>query len=111
MHAGGQGFGVGVYPGSKAELAAMGLTPLPGYDDPSHENYGNYQHTNQSIMCCVPAFVYRLGRSSDPSYSYDGANALEIRDAAGFPQFKHNKAFSDGDADFGDGWILHRAFI
>ena len=62
--AGGQGFGVGVYPGSKAELAAMGLTPLPGYDDPSHENYGNYQHTNGSIMCCVPAFVYRLGRSS-----------------------------------------------
>lgn len=109
--AGGQGFGVGVYPGSKAELAAMGLTPLPGYDDPSHENYGNYQHTNGSIMCCVPAFVYRLGRSTAPSYFYDGANALEIRDATEFPQFKHNKAFSDGDADFGDGWILHRAFI
>ncbi len=109
--AGGQGFGVGVYPGSKAELAAMGLTPLPGYDDPSHENYGNYQHTNQSIMCCVPAFCYRLGRSSAPSYSRDGVNALEIKDASEFPQFKHNKAFSDGDADFGDGWILHRAFI
>lgn len=85
--------------------------PLPGYDDPSHENYGNYQHTNQSIMCCVPAFCYRLGRSSAPSYSRDGVNALEIKDASEFPQFKHNKAFSDGDADFGDGWILHRAFI
>lgn len=109
--AGGQGFGVGVYPGSKAELATMGLTPLPGYDDPSHENYGNCQHTNGSIMCCVPAFVYRLGRSTAPSYSYDRANALEIRDATEFPQFEHNKAFVDGDADFGNGWILHRAFI
>ena len=109
--AGGQGFGVSVYPGSKAELAAVGLTPMSGYGDPSHENYGNYQHTNQSIMCCVPAFVYRLGRSSAPSYSYDGVNALEIRDASEFPQFKHNKPFSDGDADFGDGWILHRAFV
>lgn len=109
--AGGQGFGVGVYPGSKAELAAMQLTPMIGYGDPSYENYGNYQHTNQSIMCCVPAFVYRLGRSSAPSYSYDGANALEIRDASEFPQFAHNKEFVDGDADFGDGWILHRAFI
>lgn len=109
--AGGQGFGVGVYPGSKAELAAMQLTPMSGYEDPSHENYGNYQHTNQSIMCCVPAFVYRLGRSSAPSYSRDGVNALEIRDASEFPQFRHNKAFSDGDADFGDDWILHRAFV
>ena len=62
-------------------------------------------------MCCVPAFVYRLGRSSAPSYSRDGANALEIKDASEFPQFKHNKAFVDGDADFGNGWILHRAFI
>lgn len=30
--AGGQGFGVGVYPGSKAELAAMQLTPISGFD-------------------------------------------------------------------------------
>ena len=30
--AGGQGFGVGVYPGSKAELVAMQLTPISGFD-------------------------------------------------------------------------------
>lgn len=109
--AGQQGFGVGVYGGNHADLTAMGLSPMQGCEDPASENYGNYKHTNGSIMCCVPAFCYRLGNSNAPSYSRDGANALEIRDASKFSQFKHNKAFSDGDADFGDGWILHRAFI
>ena len=109
--AGQQGFGVGVYGGDPSDLTAMGLAPMQGCENPASENYGNYKHTNGSIMCCVPAFCYRLGNSNAPSYSRDGANALEIRYASEFPQFKHNKAFSDGDADFGDGWILHRAFI
>lgn len=109
--AGGKGFGVGVYPGDKRDLDAMGLSAMEGVSDPLSPNYGNYQHTNGSIMCCVPAFCYRLGNDNAPSYFRDGNNALEIRDASEFPQFKHNKAFSDGDADFGDGWILHRAFI
>lgn len=109
--AGHQGFGVGVYGGYPSDLIAMGLTPMQGCENPARENYGNYKHTNGSVMCCVPAFCYRLGSSNAPSYSRDGVNALEIRDASKFPQFKHNKAFSDGDADFGDGWILHRAFI
>lgn len=105
-----QGFGVGYYGGSSSILSEMGLTPLPGHQYINHPNYGNYQHTNQSIMCCVPAFCYRLGRSSAPSYSRDGANALEITDATKFPQFAHGSQFN-GNADFGDGWILHRAFI
>lgn len=109
--AGGQGFGVGVYPGSKAELNAMQLTPFSGFDNPSSVHYGNYQHINLSTMCCVPAFCYRLGQPAAPSYSRDGANALEVKSAFVFPQFEHNKAFVDGDADFGDGWILHRAFV
>lgn len=109
--AGQQGFGVGAYGGNPSALTAMGLSPMQGCEDPASENYGNYKHTNGSIMCCVPAFCYRLGNSAAPSYSRDGGNALEIKDASEFPQFKHNKAFSDGDADFGDGWILHRAFI
>lgn len=109
--AGQQGFGVGVYGGDPADLTTIGLSPMQGCESPASENYGNYKHTNGSIMCCVPAFCYRLGNSTAPSYSRDGANALEIKDASEFPQFKHNKAFSDGDADFGDGWILHRAFV
>lgn len=109
--AGQQGFGVGVYGGDPADLTAMGLAPMEGCEDPTSDNYGNYKHTNGSIMCCVPAFCYRLGNSNAPSYSRDGDNALEIKDASEFPQFAHNKAFVDGDADFGNGWILHRAFV
>ena len=95
-NAGGQGFGVGVYPGDEADLTAMGLTPMDGYDDPANDNYGNYRHTNGSIMVFIPAFCYRIGNSAAPSYSRDKANALEIADAA-----------SEGV----DGFILHRAFI
>lgn len=109
--AGQQGFGVGVYGGDPADLTAMGLSPMQGCENPASENHGNYKHTNGSIMCCVPAFCYRLGNSNAPSYSRDGDNALEIKGASEFPQFAHNKAFVDGDADFGNGWILHRAFV
>lgn len=109
--AGKQGFGVGVYGGDPADLTAMGLAPMEGCEAPTSDNYGNYKHTNGSIMCCVPAFCYRLGNSNAPSYSRDGDNALEIKGASEFPQFAHNKAFVDGDADFGNGWILHRAFV
>lgn len=94
--AGQQGFGVGVYGGSSADLTAMGLRPMGGCDDPSSDNYGNYIHENGSIMCFIPAFCYRIGNPAAPSYARDNENALEIRDA------------SEGE---GDGWILHRAFI
>ena len=107
--AGQQGFGVGVYGGDPADLTAMGLTPMEGCEDPTSDNYGNYIHTNGSIMCCIPAFCYRLGKATAPSYSRDGADALEIKDATKFPQFSHDVEFSS--PDFGDGWILHRAFV
>lgn len=107
--AGQQGFGVGVYGGSSADLAAMGLTPMEGCEDPTSDNYGNYIHTNGSIMCCIPAFCYRLGKATAPSYGRDGEDALEIKDATEFPQFSHNAVFSS--PDFGDDWILHRAFV
>lgn len=107
--AGQQGFGVGVYGGSPSDLKAMGLTPMEGCEDPTSDNYGSYIHTNGSIMCCIPAFCYRLGNATAPSYSRDGWNALEIRDATEFSQFSHDGAFSS--PDFGDGWILHRAFV
>jgi hypothetical protein len=94
--AGQQGFGVGVYSGDPTDLARIGLYPMEGCEDPTSANYGNYIHLNGSVMVFIPAFCYRIGNTSAPSYSRDGANALEIRDA------------SLGE---GDGWILHRAFI
>lgn len=107
--AGQKGFGVGVYGGSPSDLKAMGLTPMEGCEDPTSDNYGNYIHTNGSIMCCIPAFCYRAGNEAAPSYSRDDVDALEIRDATGFPQFSHDAAFSS--PDFGNGWVLHRAFV
>lgn len=94
--AGQQGFGVGVYSGDPTDLARIELSPMEGCEDPTSANYGNYIHLNGSVMVFIPAFCYRIGNTSAPSYSRDGANALEIRDA------------SLGE---GDGWILHRAFI
>lgn len=94
--AGQQGFGVGIYGGDPADLTTMGLSPMQGCEDPASENYGNYMHTNGSVMVFIPAFCYRIGHTSAPSYSRDGANALEIRDAS---------------LGQGDGWFLHRAFI
>lgn len=94
--AGRKGFGVGIYSGDPADLTAMGLSPMQGCEDPASENYGNYIHKNGSVMVFIPAFCYRIGSPSAPSYSRDAENALEIRDA------------SLGE---GDGWILHRAFI
>lgn len=107
--AGQQGFGVGVYGGDPADLTAMGLAPMEGCKDPTSDNYGNYIHTNGSIMCCIPAFCYRLGKATAPSYSRDGVDALEIKDATEFPQFSHDAVFSS--PAFGDDWILHRAFV
>lgn len=107
--AGKQGFGVGVYGGDPADLATMGLVPMEGCEDPTSDNYGNYIHTNGSIMCCIPAFCYRLGKATAPSYKRDTVDALEIKDATKFPQFSHNAVFSS--PDFGDDWILHRAFV
>ena len=107
--AGQQGFGVGVYGGDPADLAAMRLTPMEGCEDPTSDNYGNYIHTNGSIMCCIPAFCYRLGKATAPSYKRDAMDALEIKDATKFPQFSHDAVFSS--PDFGDDWIIHRAFV
>lgn len=108
-NAGQQGFGVGVYGGDPADLAAMGLAPMEGCEDPTSDNYGNYIHSNGSIMCCIPAFCYRLGKVTAPSYKRDVVDALEIKDATKFPQFSHDAVFSS--PDFGDDWILHRAFV
>lgn len=107
--AGQQGFGVGVYGGDHADLTAMGLAPMEGCEDPTSDNYGNYIHTKGSIMCCIPAFCYRLGKATAPSYKRDAVDALEIKDATKFPQFSHDAVFSS--PDFGDDWILHRAFV
>lgn len=94
--AGQQGFGVGVYGGDPADLKAMGLKPMSGCFNPTSDNYGNYIHTNGSVMVFIPAFCFRVGNKNAPSYSRDAENAIEIRDA------------SEGEDSE---WRIHRAFI
>lgn len=98
--AGQQGFGAGVYPGD--DLAAAGLTEMTGTTDPAHDNYGNYQHSNGSIMVFVPKFYYRVGNAAAPQYATYGANSIEI---AGIDQFSDTASASAAD------YVLHRAFI
>lgn len=102
------GFGGGVYGGDPSDLKAIGLSPMPNNDDPLSENYGSYKHTNGSVMLFVPAFCYRIGNSSAPSYSRDGDAALEIRDALemDIPTGSNNSTWVPKE-----GFILHRAFV
>lgn len=94
--AGKPGFGVGIAP--QAALASVGnLSPMLGYDDLSNDNYGNYQGSDGSIMCFIPAFCYRSGYDTAPTKERDGLNALEIT--------------YDTDLAGTDSWILHRAFV
>lgn len=93
--AGQQGFGVGVYGGAPADLTTMGLTPMEGCDNPNSENYGNYIHTNGSVMVFIPAFAIRIGNASAPLYSKYGEDTIEIGDV---------------ELNGKDGWAIPRGF-
>lgn len=67
-----------------------------------HDNYGNYQHTNGSIVVWVPKFYYRVGNASAPQYATYGANSLEIVGTETFTTEAQANAA---------GYALHRAFI
>lgn len=104
--AGQQGFGVGVYGGSPSDLKAMGLTPMNGCKDPTSNNYGNYIHTNRSVMVFIPAFAIRIGNVNAPLYSKYAADTIEIGDV--------ELAGKDGWAiprGFYDGGKLHSGFF
>jgi hypothetical protein len=95
---GGQGFGVGVYVGS----LPSGFSAMTGTTDTAHENYGNYQYTDGSVMCFVPRFYYRIGSASSPRYATYGANAVDI---VGI------ETYADEAAANAAGYAMHRAFI
>ena len=90
--AGQQGFGVGIAPSLPTNMAK-----LYGTEDPASDNYGNYQYSDGSIMCYVPAFYYKYGT---------GANgfALNVCDVKAFSYF------ADVATANAAGYALHRAF-
>lgn len=92
------GFGIGVYGG---DASALGLSPMVGTVVPGHDNYGNYQHANTSVVCCIPLFWTRIGSTSSPRYAAYGLNAIDIEPSRRFPSVAAANA---------EGFFLHRAF-
>ena len=95
------GFGVGICPDEDL-VTSLGLTPLVGYSDPKNDNYGNYQHSNGSVMCWIPAFCYSFSNIPD-KIKAKSPSAFQVRSAADF-SYSETKANAAG-------YILHRAFI
>jgi hypothetical protein len=93
--------GFGVAPTDKP-FAVLGLAEMTGTNDLTSDNYGNYIHTNGSIVCWCPKAYYRVGSSESPRYAKYGANALDIVGA---------ETFSTTAEANTAGYALHRAFI
>lgn len=91
----------GVAPTSEP-FAVLGLAEMTGTTTSGHDNYGNYQHTNGSIVCWIPKFYYRVGNAAAPQYATYGANSLEIVGTETFT--------TEAEANAA-GYALHRAFI
>lgn len=90
------GFGVGICPSPPA-----GYTPMAGHADRAHDNYGNYQFTDGSVMVWVPAFYYRINDARNPTHAGHGANSVDVQPYS---------AFADDAAANAAGYALHRAF-
>lgn len=99
-NAGGPGFGVGIYP--DPDTLPTELTPMDGYDQLGHDNYGNYQAQDGSIMVFVPRFYYRIGSNQSANWATYGSNAIDI---AGLNTFATTAAAN------AEGYVLHRTFI
>lgn len=85
-----------------APYAVFGLAEMDGTNTVGHDNYGNYIHTNGSIVCHYPKKYYRVGHPDAPQYATYGANSLEMVPLNAFA----NEAEANAA-----GWVLHRTFI
>lgn len=90
--AGSQGFGVGICPSLPAGFAKMA-----GSEDTASDNYGNYQYSDGSVMCWIPAFYYKIG---------SGSNGLAVNVIG----VKGINDYIDLAAANAGGYALHRAF-
>ena len=90
------GFGVGICPALPPGMSDMTGTMIKG-----HDNYGNYQYQDGSIMCWVPAFFYRYGHASNSTYTLYSANSVSV-----LPRHAYPSVLAAGVA----GYALHRSF-
>lgn len=94
--AGALGFGLGI-----TNKLPLGMSQMQGTAIKGHENYGNYQYSDGSVMVYVPRFYYRWGHVGSPNYAKYGVNALDV---------KSIYDFADVAAANAAGYALHRAF-
>ena len=90
---GSPGFGVGICPGP----LPVGMSPMNGYDNPLHYNYGNYTYSDGSVMVWIPAFYTKWGT---------GSNGLPLNDI----DIKSIYHFSSDAEANAQGYALDRAF-
>jgi hypothetical protein len=88
--AGEVGFGVGVCP---FDILPSGMVGLTGYAQIGHDNYGNYQYADGSIMVWIPKYYYKITA---------GTNTIKI---------KGTDTFADETAANASGYAIHRTFI
>ena len=88
-----QGFGVGI---CDQPLPSY-IVGLPGYNTVGHDNYGNYQTIDGSIIVWIPAFYYKWGT---------GSNGLAINTIS----LIGARSFSSHEVALSQGYALHRMF-
>ncbi len=93
--------GAGLCVCDPAELPA-GMVGVAGFDDiTDDENYGNYQYSDGSAMCCLGKTYYRINNSENDAYSAYAPNDIKILGSDTFA--------SEAAANI-VGYALHRAF-
>ena len=90
------GFGVGV-----ASVVPADITPMPGYTDPSSDNYGNYMTQSGSQRVYIPAYWYRMAHASNLTYAQYLLNSVDI---------KKLSTFANETAANAAGYAMHRMF-
>ena len=68
---GGLGAGVAYLPET---AATVGLTPMSGANDTSHENFGNFVDSNNNVFVCIPLMFYKADTDERNTAFYDKPN-------------------------------------
>lgn len=91
------GFGVGICPSTPSGYTALAGTYTLGNND-----YGNYQYSDGSVLCWIPAFYARIGHIDNQTYTAYGINSVDIKPLTDF---------ADKAAANAAGYFLPRCFI
>lgn len=68
---GGLGAGVAYLPET---AATVGLTPMSGANDTSHENFGNFVDSNDNVFVCIPLMFYKADTDTRNEAFYNKPN-------------------------------------